>query len=305
MENSENQDIEKIIKRLFLIKNLISLEDEEDIKDQLNKLKKLSINGDTEIIISLIERQQYSKAIIQIDHFIKNYNQLKQFIDPEIEALRFEAKTLERQINELNNEKSELDKLIHEFNVRHNQELGQLIIKILQFRKERSKGTSEYQEAEKDYNDYYYNYSNSKDEKIPELTDEQKKILKEKYRKASKLCHPDIVDQDQQEAAHKIFIDLREAYERNDLIKVSEILEYLKTGKAFLSKSDITNEKSILIKEIERLRSRLNELKEEIIAIRNSNTFITISNIEDWDSYFSKIKKHLEIQLSDIENGRK
>jgi len=305
MKNIQTREIQKIIKRLILIKGLISLEEEEEILDQLAKLMELQIDEEIELIASHIRQQSYGKATSLIEKYINGYNKLTAFIDPEIEALRFEAKTIERQIQGLTNEKSVLDKLIHEFSVRHNQELGDLILKILTYRKEQSKDTPEFKEAEKDYNDFYSNYETSKDEKITILTIEEQKELKDKYRKATKLCHPDVVDKEQQEAAHKIFIELNDAYQRNDLKKVSEILYKLQHGKAFTSRADTTNEKLALQQEIERLRSRWNELKEEIIKIKTSDIFVTITNIKDWDIYFSETKQQLQEQIAELENGRK
>lgn len=302
---SDSQNLDKIIKRLSLIKNLISLEEEDEIDEQLIKLLDLHLDSEIELIANQIRQKSYGEAIMLIDKYINSYNQLTVFIDPEIEALRFEAKTLEKQIQVLSNEKSELDKLLHEFSVRHNQELGRLILKILSYRKEQSKDSPEYEEAEKDYKDYYSNYKTSKDEKIPRLTPEEQKDLKEKYRKATKLCHPDIVDQDQQELAHKIFIELKNAFEQNDLKKVTEILYDLQHGKAFTSKADISNEKLVLKNEIVRLRSLLNELEKEIENIKTSEAYITIISITDWDEYFSETKQKLQSQLDEMEHARK
>lgn len=300
MSNSQLRDTEKIFKRLLLIKNLISLEEEDEILEQLNKLLLLQVDDEIILIAKCIKQKYYGKASILIETYINKFNRLTVFIDPEIEALRFEAKTLEKQIQELSNEKSELDKLIHEFNVRHNLELGELIIEILKRRKEKTKGSSEFQEAEKDYNDYYSNYEVSRDNIIPKLTIEEQKELKEKYRKATKLCHPDIVDKDQQDAAHSIFIELKDAYERNDLKKVTEILYNLQHGQIFTSKADNADEKFVLMKEIERLRMRVNEIRKEIEKIKTSDTYSTISDIKDWDTYFSEKKQLLQSQLNKI-----
>jgi hypothetical protein len=40
---------------------------------------------------------------------------------------------LEAKLNKLSDEKTDLEKLIREFGVRHNKELGELILKILQY----------------------------------------------------------------------------------------------------------------------------------------------------------------------------
>jgi len=296
---------QKIIKRLELIKNLISLEEEDEIASQVLKLQTLPINDAIKNIMAHLQKKAFGKAILAIEIFINQHQQISFYIDPEIEAIRFEAKTLETKIQQLSDEKAELEKIIHEFGVRHNKELGELLLKILQYRKEQHKDTPLGEEAEKDYEDFYTNYESTKDQQIAPLTADEQRELKEKYRKASKLCHPDVIDEEQNEEAHKIFTELNTAYERNDLQRVSEILEQLQQGKTFTSKSDITNEKVSLQVELERLRNLLNELTKEIAVIKTSETFEKITNIKDWDDYFTNTKQQLQEQLSQLEDGRK
>jgi len=293
----------KIIKRLELIKNLISLEEENEIYSHILKLQTLNLNDDLKNIIIHLKNKSYSKAINEIESFINKHKGVTIYIDPEIEAIRFEAKAIQIQIQQLNDEKSELEKIIHEYNVRHNEELGELIIKILKYRKEKYKGTPQETETKKDYDDFFENYETTKEEKIATLTDEEKKELKDKYRRASKLCHPDVVEDEQKAEAHKIFSELSAAYERNDLKRVSEILENLEQGTAFKSKVDTTNEKNSLLAELERLRQLLKELTEEILVIKSSETFLNIANIKDWDSYFAQTKNELQNQLNELKHG--
>jgi len=303
--NAQTINLSKLIKRLELIKNLVFLEEEEDIPEQIEKLQQLQINEVVEQIITYLNEKSYGKAIEAIEIFLNSNKQVVFYIDSELEGLKLEAKLLEAEVNNLSDEKADLEKLIHEFSVRHNKELGELIIKILSYRKEQSKGTPQHEEAEKDYNDFYTNYEAAKDETIAVLTEAEQKELKDKYRKASKLCHPDVVDEADKEAAHKIFSELSTAYDRNDLKRVTEILEGLQKGKAFTSKADTANEKLALQAELIRLRLRLNELTKEIAAIKESETFETITNIKNWDDYFAKTKQQLKEQLSQLENGRK
>ena len=207
--------------------------------------------------------------------------------------------------SELYGRKAELEKIIHEFSVRHNQELGELIIKILGYLKEKAKGTSQEAEAKKDYEDFSSNYEATKNETVSTLTEEEQKNLKDNYRKASKLCHPDVVDEDQKETAHKIFSELNAAYQRNDAKRVAEILNELQHGKTFTSKADTTNEKQTLLSELKRLRIRLQQLIDAITAIKTSDIFEKIIRISDWDEYFSKTKQQLQDQLTQLENERK
>jgi len=297
-------DLTKVIKRLQLIKNLISLEEEDEISEQIKKLQQIQTSGEVPNIINLLQQKSFGKAVIAIENFLNKHNQLAFYTDPEIEALRFEAKALEKQIQERSNEKAELDKLIHEFNIRHSQELGQLIIELLRYRKEQSKGTPQQEEAEKDYEEFYTNYEADKKAKIAILTEDELKELKDNYRKASKHCHPDLVNDEQKEAAHKIFVELNEAYQKNDLNWVKEILETLKHGKAFASKADTASEKQTLLEELERLRQKLNAINDAITNVKTSDTFITINAITDWDDYFTQTKKQLEEQLNQLQNGK-
>ena len=298
--NTPIADLAKIVKRLELIKTLISLEETDDIAEQVSKLKTLSGNDAVSEIIALLQMKAYGKAVVTIEEFLNSHHQIAFYIDPEIEALRFEAKALEKQLQELSDEKAELDKLIHEFSVRHNKELGELILKILQFRKEQSKGTAQEEETVKDYEEFNANYESIKQENIAELSEEEQKELKDKYRKASKLCHPDVVDEDQKEAAHTIFMELKDAYEKNNLQRVREILDGLHKGTAFTSKADTANEKVSLIAELERLRQKLDELNKTIDTIKESEAFKTINSISDWDEYFAKTKEQLKEQLNKI-----
>lgn len=300
---SNGADLPEIIKRLKLIENLIPLEEEESITEQITKLQLLQIDQSVHKIIVALQQKTYGRAIKDIEAFINYHHLICLYIDPEIEALRFEAKALEAKLQQLSDEKAELEKLIHEFGIRHNHELGELILKILKRRKQKSKGSPQEKSAEKDYDDFNRNYEAIKNEKIVDLSEEEKKELKDNYRKASKLCHPDMVDDAQNEMAQKIFIDLNTAYENNDLRRVTEILHNLQHGKTFSSKLDGANEKFTLKLELNRLMLLLNELIQTIELIKASEAYTTIKDIVNWDEYFIKTKKELQEQLNDMEYG--
>jgi len=222
--------------------------------------------------------------------------------DIETENLKKQIKLLETDLNNLTNQKADLEKLIHEFSVRHNTELGELIIKILECRKNKAKGTELESDTEEDYKTYNKQFEALKEEHIAQLTEDEQKELKEKYRKASKMCHPDVVSVEQKELATKIFAELSSAYEKSDLIKVREILNNLESGNFFLSKSDTINQKQFLEIEIEKLKLKINELNGELQEIKNSETYKTIEQIENWDTYFIDAKKNLKVQLNKLES---
>ena len=303
MADVKNTELSKIIKRLELIKSLISLEEEGEIDTQIIKLEQSDLADELQNIIVFLKEKLYSKAAVAIEIFINKHNSLSVYNDPEIDGLKLEAKSLEAKLNKLSNEKTDLEKLIHEFGVRHNRELGELILKILKFRKNKAKGTPKETEAEEDYKNYSEEFETSKNEKIAELTEEELIEIKKKYRKASKLCHPDVVSEDQKELADKLFAELNAAYERNDLEKVKEILENLEKGNFFINKSDAITEKQLMKAEIEKLKIRINELQQQMQLIKESEAYKTISSIEDWDIYFANTKEKLAEQIQELENG--
>ncbi len=222
--------------------------------------------------------------------------------DIDTENLKQLIKLLETDLNNLTNQKADLEKLIHEFSIRHNTELGELIVKILECRKNKAKGTELEGDTEEDYNTYHKQFEALKEEHITQLTEDEQKELKEKYRKASKMCHPDVVSEEQKELATKIFAELSSAYEKSDLIKVREILNNLESGNFFLSKADTINQKQFLEIEIEKLKIKINELNGELQEIKISETYKTIEQIKNWDTYFIDAKKNLKVQLNKLES---
>lgn len=293
----------KIINRLEIIKNLIALEDQESISKQITILTEQSDKELNEIIVHLLQKS-YVKAIKSIDNYINSNLALTVLIDPEIQALRFEAKSIECQIQDLSAEKIELEKIIFEFNVRHNNELGELILKILQFRKENAKGTIHEEDAEKDFQNYNKSYEIEKKKKVSTLTVQEQTEIKDKYRKASKLCHPDVVDEKRKSEAHKIFMDLNIAYETNDIKRVREIFNNLRQDNMFMSKSETITLRNTLENELARLHQVLQTLIQEICNIKESEIFINIINIENLDEYFNSTKQNLQQQIKQMENGK-
>lgn len=293
--------INKIIKRLEILKNHIILEDLEELKKQTTKLSEYDFNADLFEIINAIQNEEFATAITRIQNFINQNQQLAIWDDPEIAALRFEVKILENQLNGYENEKIELEKLLQDFHHRHTNELGDIILEILKLRKLKYKEDKEkHEEAEEDYKQYSEQIKEEKEKPRFELTDEEKLELKKKFRKATFICHPDKVGDEFKDAAQKIFVELIAAYEANDLNKVTEILSNLEKGNFFKSMSDTISEKEKLLAASAKFRIQIKILESEIITIKLSETFKTISEIGNWDKYFKKTRELLEQELQEL-----
>jgi len=296
--------LDKIIKRLEILKNYILLEDIDDIEKTANKLKQFDFNSDLSEIMELLNEEEFSTAISKIQKFISNHNQLLVWTDPEIAALKLEIKNIENQINAFNNEKIELEKLLSEFQHRHTIELGEIILEILKLRKLLFKDDQEkFDEAEKDEEEYQEQIKEEKEKVLYDLTEEEESELKKKYRKASMLCHPDKFVNESAETkrlAEEIFKDLNEANEQNDLKRVSEILNNLENGMLVRTKGDKLDDKKLLKATIMQLKDKAKKLKEEIINIKQSDTYKTVDEIVDWDEYFNTTKDKLQKELEDL-----
>jgi hypothetical protein len=293
--------LEKIIKRLETIKNFIILEDIEDLKSGTAKLVQYNFNEDIKAIIAVIRQEEFSMAIAKIQSFINSYQQLSIWRDPEIAGLKLEIKVLENQLNAFDNEKIELEKLLSDFHHRHTIDLGEIILEILKLRKIIYKDhDKKAKETEDDFNQFNEQFENEKDKHQFELNEDERKDLKKNFRKASTLCHPDKVTEEQKVEAEKVFIELREAYDQHDLEKVKRILKDLEIGNSFRSQSDTISEKELLKAMVEKLRQKLQQLEKEIITIKESETFMTINTIADWDIYFNETKNQLEQELQSL-----
>jgi len=293
--------LNKIIKRLEILKNYILLEDIEEINKACSKLNQYEFNSDLQDIIEDIKKEEFGLAINKIQIFISRNQQLSIWTDPDIEALKLEIKNLENQLNGFDNEKIELEKLLSEFHHRHTIELGEIILDILKLRKLKFKADRiKYEEAENDEKQYREQIDTEKEKEIFKLTEEQKTELKKKFRKATVLCHPDKIADQFKEAAQRIFIKLKQAYDVNDLKQVSEILEELEKGNYFKTKSETVLEKDLLKAAIAQLKRQINILEKEIITIKESDTFKIITNIDDWDDYFERTKEKLRHELEEL-----
>jgi len=292
----------KLLKRLDIIRNFVLLEDVDELKRSTLKLKEYDSDSDINEIIHLIENKNYSDVINKLESFITKNKQLSIWSDPELVALKLELKNIENQINAVDNEKIELDKLLIEFQYRHSIELGEIILDILKLRSIKFKNDKvKYKEAKKDEKEYQGHYKTEMEKDIQNLCDDQKIDLKKKFRKATFLCHPDKFSNESievQKRAEAIFKDLNEANAKNDLVRVIEILDDLEKGILQAKNSESISDKDILRATIKRLRLKLQQLHSDILTIKQSETYMEVYSIKNWDVYFKELRIKLEIELN-------
>ncbi|MBT3936077.1 MAG: hypothetical protein HOG73_06125 [Candidatus Marinimicrobia bacterium] len=225
-------------------------------------------------------------------------------LDPKIKSGLKQIENLREELTEKESEKSELDKLIHDFNDRHQQECGQLIIQLLTLRKDRlkEKSDSDFEwkqayDAGKAFHDYQKIFDAAQKDSQWNLTNDEEIELKDLFRKASKCCHPDMIEDELEDEVGATFHELKSAYNQNDLSRVREIWESLESEKQINVSSTYGKDLKKIQMEIVRLKSQLKIVKSDLKELKDSPAFIQVILLDDWDEYFKEKKRKLEQEI--------
>ena len=150
---------------------------------------------------------------------------------------------------------------------------------------------------EQDYNEHI---EIELEKTIYELNDDERVELKKAYRQASQICHPDRVSEEMKDIAEAMFIQLNEAYRKNDVAEVKKTLSELKQG-IFKPRSETVSKVDQLKVIIQILKQKIERAEQEIFAIKDSEDYQTISEIADWNAYFEEVKAQLIEEIDYIE----
>ena len=295
--NKTPLDLGKVLKRLDLIKTLIALDETDELAPHLDKLTQQDLPHELTELVALLRRGQFADAIAQIEQFGKQHTALAAWVDAELSALKIEIRILEVQVQALDAEKSDIEKTLHDFAVQHDLQLGDLILQLLEHRRAQAVTESERHDAETDYESYQQQYAETRQQPRFELTDDEQRDLKRRFRKAAQLCHPDVVAEALKTQAEQLFTDLKAANDRNDLARVTEILTILERGDTFVPRSETVTEKALLKHERTRLQALVANLQTTVQTLQQSDTYQTICQLTDWDAYFAEKRARLAEQV--------
>jgi len=229
--------------------------------------------------------------------------------DIPVEGLRTAIMFLETELSVLEHRRADLYKTLNAFRVRYNATLGMLLGEILRLRLEQFRrlrdtnpdGDRLLDEAERDYENHRKSVHEVRDEIVQTLSKQKDRELQQKFHKASKLCHPDLVEDSQKARATEIFMDLNNAYYHNNLERVSAILELLEQSRYGLTgKATGLSTVELLALHENRLKTDISRLKQEIPGIKSSSPYLSLCEIGDWDCYFSEMKEKLEQERDEL-----
>ena len=304
-------------RRLELIRNLVLLGEQEDIPDHVRKLRPIAETLQISQIITALDRGEFKVALEKIEAHLRKANALVATESAEIPKLRFLLETLELRLESLTDEKADLERSLITFNRRNDDALGDLIQCVLKARaelsrlmassfkseNERKEAEAAAEEAENTYHDYSRQHESlQREEPLPELDADAERELKSLYRKACSLCHPDKVPEDKKEAAHRVFVDLQDAYKANDISNVREIHAMLVAGGLLGSRSSTLNETSALKAAIAEMEFKIAKLVSELNELLESDGAQLMSaagpSESDWAHYFEHQKQILKDELA-------
>ncbi len=218
--------------------------------------------------------------------------------------LKLQSSCLQVQEKVVSIEKSEIERLIHQYNVRYTIELGDILQRILHLRATRLQKAavadpslrSAAKEAKKDYEEFTEGRKYASKHKPKKLGDQDQAKLKAAFRAASLLCHPDMVAEAFKADATECFRNLNNAYKENDLTAVCAILERVSSGAYSFARKQIPDDERLRIIN-EEIFGKLVKIAGEMFELCASNAYRTICEIFDWAVYFRDCKENLHAEL--------
>lgn len=220
----------------------------------------------------------------------------------EAEELRFAIEELENLLVLLENEQQEVERIVRNYTHQFNQHLGSLLEDILRMKREYAEqhrtenefAEEEYQQAKQ--REEQFTQERTTDAKVGyiELDEEQKDELKKLYREAIIKCHPDKVSEALQEQASELTKQLNDAYKKQDIETVKQILADLNNG-ALSSKAKI-EEKTIerLREKADYLNTKLKNKTRELHTAEEDKSFVTASTYQEDPNHFENLKNELK-----------
>jgi hypothetical protein len=292
--------LNRILNRLKILKNYVSDKDCENISFEINLLSTLSRDSDLEKIKELVLKYDLNYTLQELEKY-NHYSDIIFLGDSELFEIKKEIKELQDKLIALENEKNDIEKTLSEFQCRHTTEVGQIILDILKCNKLKFK-TDElgYDEAKLKEENYKSLYDKQKKKASFTLSEVEQKKLKQLFRKASKLCHPDKIDSNYKELAQEIFNKLKIAYDNNDLSTITSIIEELESGNLIQENIDVLSEKNSIYSFWRHLKVSIVKLETYISGIKASETYQNLIEIDDWDLYFENLRKELTEKLSTL-----
>jgi len=263
--------------------------------------------GDTVRKVLDLRKQILAKALKVKNDTFKKLKEEYSDIKDDVQEMKNILNKLEEELEELDEFDDEYDKVYQEYKDRK-EELSEKEDELDEKRAKAKEAKDdlkddpffeEYKDAKADYEEFNEEYEETKEKEKNSfnLDEDEKKELKKAFRKASKLCHPDIVTDELKEQAEELMKELNDAYSTKNLKRVREILFSLENGTGFDVGSDKIDNKEQLRTKIAEFRESLAEIERELEGIRENEVYTLLNEIDDVDEYLQNMKVELDNEI--------
>lgn len=307
--------------RLRAIRSLAILKDRAALDQQVRHLDALDEIDEAyrRAVADAIEQEAYGTVVALMEMVLAESTAPahveSQPAEDDESVLQARVNHLEQQLSALEQEEAELQRAIRSFNVRYRDELGPLVAKLLRLRKERLEQSlyarradahrrTAFNQAESQFEQFQSVLENAPEEPMSEVSEEDQARLKAAYRRATKRCHPDMVDAAMEDEARTYFNALREAYQRNDVARVEAIADVLEESGFAQRSAAPRGDQAQLEARAERLRRRIATVEDALDALRATKAHQVMTRTDDLDAYFDTLKQKLRREMRQLRPGR-
>lgn len=243
----------EIIQKILNLKEELLREASEAKKKLFNDLKDEYNNLKEEFKKTKSQKESLEQELEYMDEFDDAYEEL-------YEELKNLKEELNYQEEKVNNKRKEAKQAKDEY--------------------EEDEVSQEYEEVKRDNEEFYKEHEEVIKEERIELNDEEKAELKKVFRKASRLCHPDLVTDDLKEQAHEMIQKLNDAYAKHDLEAIKEMLVLLESGRGFDIASDTITDKVLLREKIINIREMIHSNEAELETLKENDVVQILADYE-------------------------
>ncbi|MGI4870320.1 MAG: phospholipase D-like domain-containing protein [Janthinobacterium lividum] len=275
--------VQRVLKRLAVIQSLLTLHETEDLPKHLDRLEAEPL-ADSRLaaVLAALHAHRYAHATDLLQAFVAAHAQVRVWDDPRLAALHLEIRRLEAELLALEAERAEATRLLTEFELWHQRELGELLQDVLalrrdvarQQRRQSTYAEREYQQAEQRYQQQAHDREQAQAVAAHTfaLDADGRATLKKLYREAAQLCHPDRVADLHKPAATAAFQQVQAAYQRHDVAALQAQLLDLRRG-IFTAAAAAPGSVEVLQTRRDALAARHADLLRELAELRAAEAF--------------------------------
>lgn len=303
-----------LINRLTALKSLLDLGDVELVSVASSRLAEHQHEPGIQEIQAALADHRYAEAARMIEKLLSDGTRLAEWIDPEITLLEAEFELLSSELADLETEQADLTHQLSRYQAEFHESLGDRLARLLKLRmrkllresKINPEKQSSYEQAKKDFEDFEQEQETRREKDARtewNLSEEEQKELKQMYRRGSKLCHPDLVADEHKDAASRMFMELRKAYEEGDLLRIRHLVERCEAGLFDSIQGDgdqSERKKQRLRAKIAGIREALDRVKQDIKTIQESNTYQVMIQHPDWQALFAQQAHLLDQEIEHL-----